>query len=137
MNNQTPIWRTHNLPHPSAKGKHNYAVQAHPFAIKNETIIDQDHRRIVIEFIMPLFMRHPKAFKRPNIHDSQLKVGLHIRQTGRVSIAFLDECIFKIIRSRRWSKSDPYVKMLKLNLERIEIDQDYLADLQEVVGRQI
>jgi hypothetical protein len=144
MSTETLSWRENNLPHPAAKGKHNFSVRACILSVIKEDITDENNRRIVAKFVDHKTKRAVSQWpwiqnqgEPVNLFDSTTKLGLHIAQTGRISIVYIDECIFKITKSRRWTRKKAPIKILALTLERVELSPSHLEALQGVIGKHL
>lgn len=124
-------WRENNLPHPAATGRHNFAVRASLVSILKETILDGNHRRVVAKFIDS----REQPAEQVNLYDSTQKLGLHLAQTGRISIVYLDECIFKVVKTSRWTRKKRPVRIIKIDLEHVKLTPTHMSALQEVVSR--
>jgi hypothetical protein len=130
------------FPHPDATGRGNYKVQASLVSIVKEEDLDDERKRVVAKFVV----REKKRAQYPwdtqpepdNIYDADAKMGLYIYQKGRTSILFLDECIFKIERKRRYTRKPQHgAKILKLNLKKVELNEDHFKALQNIVSQHL
>lgn len=136
-------WRENNFPHPAATGRHNFAVRATLISILKESITSDTHRRIVAKFIDAKKKKAKYPWEKPdeepiNLFDSNLKLGLHMAQTGRISIVYLDECIFRVVKDRRWTRKKVWgVKIMKMDLERVELTKDHMSALQGVISQHL
>lgn len=130
------------FPHPDATGRGNFKVQASLISVVKEENLPEDRKRIVAKFVVRE-TRRPQPSWQPapeadNIYDADAKLGLFIYQKGRTSIVWLDECIYKVERKRRYTrKPQRGVKILKLNLKKVELDAEHFEALQDIVSQHL
>jgi len=128
------------FPHPDATGRGNFKVQASLISIIKEEDLPE-FKRVVARFVVRE-TRRPQSWQAApeadNIYDADAKLGLFIYQRGRTSIVWLDECIFKVERRRRATRKPKRgVKVLKLNLQKVELDAEHFEALQDIVSQHL